>query len=856
MLKIKGLKKKKKGKKGKHKEDDLFDPEELEQYRREHQQKQETGDSSENTGEGPSTGKSEEWKKFQALTAGVDDILKKTQGDLNRIKSSSYYQRKPPGPSAPEPKQETAAKKPGLKGKKWTRFEDGSIVFEEEPEDQPEVSAEQVKVEVEETPLHAEEEEEEEESEQDDDIFDTSYVDVVASGDVKLAYIPDSPTEEDTGPDPFDTSIVDTVIKVDPRKKNLVSLGCAVEVLTGKVEKPVPVPEALPVKRKRPKRRDLLLGSFDELEKSDEPVPVVDTPPSKSILDEEPEFVPDAIDLSINLATTLPQPSPLVDRKNLPTAKEVDQQCSKSIVEEFDIVRHTDPVTSSVVDVDDELDDEFAALAQESILKEPIKGPLDCSGNYDTVCEGTDDGVDPFDTSFASNVLPGKFELKLIEEEVLLKDHDFPTITSITLPKHLENIPSVRLNDAASEHNFLEEEQKPLSLQHRDLLGGSTTDLSKISDCPIEPAAPIESDDISYSDPFDTSVVDVLVAPGKTELKFLEQELLAGVISQIEEDDEFDPRAQAPTTSTKPLVRPDQLSIGEKRLSIPKVVAFNINSVQAETDLLAVDHEENLKVSKPLTPYYANPEELNNRPSCESDTVEDPFDTSFVSHAPGKAELKLLESELVVEFQEDLSDLNFDPRQEVELRQRCITDPSNLSKPPSVLPVKSLVQSPEKLQPDILSGDSDITVKLHTPVVPRKIEDDLETFSYIDPFDTSIVKDILPGKAELKILESELIHSDCGASIKRSYTDPDFNPRDSASEEKTHQEEGVKQEVNSYIDHPEDISIAEKPLTPQSANRKLSFELGEDIDPFDTSCVDGLVPGKTELKLLETELFN
>lgn len=846
MLKIKGLKKKKKGKKGKHKEEDLFDPEELEQYRREHQQKLETSEGSENTGEGPSSGKSEEWKKFQALTAGVDDILKKTQGDLDRIKSTSYFQRKPPGPSVPEPRhQDTASKRPDPKGKKWTRFEDGSIVYHEEPEDQPEVSAEEVKVEVDEAPLPVEEEEEEEESEQDDDIFDTSYVDVVASGDVKLAYIPDSPTEEDTGPDPFDTSIVDKVIKVDPRKKHLVSLGCAVEVLTGKVEKPIPVPEALPIKRKRPQKRDLLLGSFDELEKSDEPVSVVHTQPSKSILDEETEFVSDEIDLSINLATTLPHPSPLAKHKDLATSKEVqDKQCSKSIVEEFDIVGQADQVPSSVVDVDDDLDDEFAALAQESVLKESTKDPLD------STCEG-DDGVDPFDTTFASNVLPGKFELKLIEEEILLKEHDFP---SITLPKHLENIPSVRLNDAASEHNFLEEEQKPLSLQHRDLLGGSTTDLSKISDCPIEPAAPTDSDDLLYSDPFDTSVVDVLVAPGKTELKFLEQELLDGVISQIEEDDDFDPRAQASTAPTKTVVRPDQLPIGEKRLSISKVVAFNIDPPQAETDLLAVEHEENLKVSKPLTPYYANPDELNKRPSCESDTVADPFDTSFVSHAPGKAELKLLESELAVEFKENISDSDFDPRQEVKLKPSVLTDPSNLSKPPVILPIKPLHQSPEKLQPDILSGDSEITAKLHTPVVPRKIEEDLENFNYIDPFDTSIVKDVLPGKAELKLLESELIDSDSGSSIKRSYTDPDFNPRDSLSVNQTQQE--VKTEIKSVIDHSEDISIAEKPLTPQSATSKISFELGDDIDPFDTSCVDGLVPGKTELKLLETELFN
>lgn len=71
----KGLKKKKKGKKSKRKEDELFKPEELEAYRREHQQ---AAESAENA---TASGANEEWKKFNALTAGVDSILKKTQGN-------------------------------------------------------------------------------------------------------------------------------------------------------------------------------------------------------------------------------------------------------------------------------------------------------------------------------------------------------------------------------------------------------------------------------------------------------------------------------------------------------------------------------------------------------------------------------------------------------------------------------------------------------------------------------------------------------------------------------------------------------------------------------------------------------
>lgn len=848
MLKIKVLKKKKKGKKGKHKEDDLFDPEELEQYRREHQQKQEFGETSE-AGEGTSSEKGEEWKKFQALTAGVDDILKKTQGDLDRIKSSSFFQRKPPGPSTTG--NETQSKPEG-KPKNWAKFE-GSVAGEK-PEEEQTREKEQEPREAEQPPV-VEETEEEEESE-DEDIFDTSYVDVVASGDVKLAYIPDSPTEEDTGPDPFDTSIVDQVIKVDPKKKHLVSLGCAVEVLTGRVDKPIPVPEALPKKRKRPKKQDLLLGSFDEVEPSSDQEPIANDPPQKSILDEEPEFVSEEIDLSINLATVLAPPSPQVERKNSLSASVKEQQLPKSVVEEFDTVGQGNQANTPNVDLTDDLDDEFAALAQESVHKKGVDAPIN-SGNLNTdeIGDGADDGADPFDTTFAANVLPGKFELKLIEEEILSKDHEFP---KPTLPKVLQDIPSVRLNDSSNEHNFLEEDQTPLSFKHRDLLGGSTTDLSNIGDCPIEPIAPKEgSDDLIYSDPFDTSVVEELVAPGKTELKFLEKELLEGVISRIEDDEDFDPRAESPPKSSKP-PRPDQLPVGEKRLSIPKVVAFNINTLQAETDLFAVDQEENSKVSKPLTPYYAKPEEVNNRPSCESESHLDPFDTSFVTHAPGKAELKLIESELVVEnsLKRSLSDPDFDPRQDPKTNSTSNTANHNSVnplplQPPTTLPLKTTIQLPEKLQPDILCEESVITCKLHTPVVPKKIEDDLDNIIYSDPFDTSLVNNVLPGKAELKLLESELITSDAGTSLKRSYTDPEFNPRDSPQKE-----EQPREELKNFIDHTEDVSIAEKPLTPQSATSKISFDLGGDVDPFDTSCVENLVPGKTELKLLESELIN
>lgn len=47
---------------------------------------------------------------------------------------------------------------------------------------------------------------------EEDDIFDTAYIDAIAAGEVKLAYIPESPTDKQDGDDPFDTSIAERAI--------------------------------------------------------------------------------------------------------------------------------------------------------------------------------------------------------------------------------------------------------------------------------------------------------------------------------------------------------------------------------------------------------------------------------------------------------------------------------------------------------------------------------------------------------------------------------------------------------------------------------------------------------------------
>lgn len=327
MLKLpKGLKKKKKGKKSK-KDQELFTEEELEQYKREHQ----THPEPQAELEKPSN--DDEWSKFAALTTGVDSILKKTQGDLDRIKSTSFFKRVPP-PS--EAKVEEKAQKVPLEATK------------EEPKNEEKDLAKEL--------LNAvvELSESEDESDLDDSAFDTTYIDQ----ELPLAYVPESPEEEtDLGPDPFDTGYAEKVIKgpeVSSRGKKLVNIGAAVEVLTGKVEA-----AATSSKSRRQRRgiQNLLLESFEanledgEVVTSSEPVVV------KTLLDEPADLADDIpIDLSVSLHLPLLQQQRKDQEHNIPHQQKGIKD-EHNVLDEFDVLKKDDD------------DDEFSQLAVNSLSK-------------------------------------------------------------------------------------------------------------------------------------------------------------------------------------------------------------------------------------------------------------------------------------------------------------------------------------------------------------------------------------------------------------------------------------------------------------------------------------------------------
>ncbi|XP_072401483.1 protein stoned-A [Diabrotica undecimpunctata] len=727
----KGLKKKKKGKKSKKGEEELFKPEELENYRKEHQ----------GTSEEPAA-QNEEWKKFLALTSGVDDILKKTQGDLDRIKSTSFFQRKPTESEVRKVEEEKLAQEQKAE--------------EAKRELEPPTPSQLGIVEVSES---------ESEEDEDDNIFDTTYIEALEAADLKLAYIPESPTLPNDGDDPFDTSAAEKAIlgpEFERKGKKLVPLGAAVEVLTGRVQLPTcATKRPTPNKRQILKEKDLLLQSFDEsipvsAVVTDEPQEV-----QKTLLDDD--FIPlpeEPIDL--NNPIPFPQAVATVNVADTQIKQEIDNK--KDIISEFDVISK----------LDDEDDLEFEALAAESLSRPIVANqsfPVDTGsvvpqnikwGAFGDEIKEEDEEVladDPFDTTFADRVVPD-FNREDVTTAVTLK-------TSSTNGKDFAD-PKSRVPESGL--NLIKPED-------RDLLGGSHSDLANsvsISKTAFKPV---------------------------TEIKVLDNE----------SDDEFDPRADEQPRS-RTVSRPDVLNITGS-----KTVSFDLPS----PDLNTLNTES--KIIKPLTPFYTRKVSIPEVPISE-----DPFDTSFASNVtPGKIELRLIENELFdpnLEKKLSINDNNFNPRDEAQSKvDKVVKTIKEISKPkpPSttesididllaidnniavkvLTPGASIEQTEElsycdpfdtsiasnilpgrvelkllesELIPSVTSSSTvvkrDLLIHDADEVIEKPLSPSAEVSSTVvfdtfdetyDPFDTSCALDIQPGRAELKVLESEFIHNGC-----------------------------------------------------------------------------------------------
>ncbi|XP_006621766.1 protein stoned-B-like [Apis dorsata] len=505
----KGLKKKKKQKKGKKgAEEDEFDPEELERYRRERAEAQQ---KAEDSGEQASNASSDEWKKFEALTAGVDSILKKTQGDLDRIKSTSFFQRKPPldeerrkegeeGEEA-EKEEDHKKKKKSSSSKKWVGFDEEGNPIEGEPPDFVDVP----------------DDEDGHEDSADEDIFDTTYVDVLQNIDVQLAYIPDSPVEEETGDDPFDTTNADKVLKtVDKKGNKLVSLGNAVEVLSGRIDY---VSSCKISRGRRPRLQQDLLDYLPGEEEQEEEAADVDPFDTSFVA----KVAPGKTELKLIESELLRQqdhspstrlPHSLSDHEFDPRAEgEPVRRQSDFTIRPNDL--RINELQNSVLRKFEEVNKrgELVEKRQESLLDERIEvdaKPLTPRIETRTIEEDEEISYqDPFDTSIATNILPGKAELKILETELEQIPAEIPIARpvpiALTAVINTTVIPEV------------DPDFDPRAEERKDFLCIDDQDPGAKVLTPLQNESFPLGEDV---DPFDTSFASL--GPGKTELKLLE----------------------------------------------------------------------------------------------------------------------------------------------------------------------------------------------------------------------------------------------------------------------------------------------------------------------------------------------
>ena len=352
--------------------------------------------------------------------AGVDTILQKTQEDLGRIKKTSYYQRKQKA-ETPTPGEEvksiataagTVAASPGSAGNKvkWIGFDSEGAHQEhslregsEADEHERDAAAESHELTEESAVEKAlEEEKEEEEEENDDDLFNTEYVDVVTSGELKLAYIPDSPTLEGAdGDDPFDTSAVEKTVGPLPvikKKKALVSIGAAVEILTAANAADPPSNRRNRTRAVQPPTEIQLLCCFDGED------------------EQKGRSSASASACVSQAATPSIKPTPSAGGSTLPTPRQEIPPLApvtpdiKDILAEFDAIPENGDIVEELIEKPvavspappqqpakpqlplDEEDFEFEALAYESLAKHPhLADPVEED--------------DPFDTSAVDQVL-------------------------------------------------------------------------------------------------------------------------------------------------------------------------------------------------------------------------------------------------------------------------------------------------------------------------------------------------------------------------------------------------------------------------------------------------------------------
>ena len=452
-------------------------------------QKQESPDFADFEFEGPSPSKEkgekeeekkeEEWKKvdnwkdqLNALSSGVDDLVKAKKEKLDQIKVDSYYQRKK---TQDEIDEENKVERPktlvGKRKKKWVDIDqndfdeyDGEIpIILSDTEDVESDEEENVEAkEKEEDPFDAafdevkeesakeekEEEEEKKEEEEEEDIFNTQFVnETLAVLDVKLAVIPDSPEEKEE--DIFDTKYADVVVekakkereKTERAENNRIRFGCianAADVLSGKASSvdPANVEHAVKARsRRRPNRVNLIADEAKDV------TAIKDITNTVHVKDATQADV-----FEVDGESKAPEGDILVASPADPSIEEADKADSRKLsddLKEFDVIQsgEEDQDKKEALVEEEEEEDPFDAafdeIAKESVAKAEDKSNL-------ARLEEDLFNDDLFDTTAADDVLnlASLTKIKEKKESPVLDDFDdkdpFDTSAYEHLTKDLE----------------------------------------------------------------------------------------------------------------------------------------------------------------------------------------------------------------------------------------------------------------------------------------------------------------------------------------------------------------------------------------------------------------------------------
>lgn len=953
----KGIKKKIKGKKDKG-DSELFTPEEYERYKKQkeeeerlkqeevqhqtlpqevaaeedhveeevtenHEEAVAEEQPSEKTDENSDT--KEDWRSFFSAT---DTVLKKTSVKLEHIKESSYFQVKKTEEVLEERPSKTSSPVPPPvpppPTKRWVDLDKGGIDDTSEEEEEQQQNKEEDKSDdkdfkasnfgpakgivlkpIEDIPIISEEDYA--------DVFDTTYVDAVEGGEIQLYQIPDSPTLENLNePDPFDTSDVEKVLNIEKepikeepvvkaeepkkkKKKNLVNLGCAVDVLTGKV----------PESSKKKSKEVNLLADFEDQEENLEKEKLEgekeeESTESKKEVNEEANesegkctldellFGDNEVDLpEVEVSAQLSVESekekekdkkfidedlaelldPLAAVNSLASDKK--ESHLQDLVSEFDVINEVKTYTASSVapvlptvlttkttgiddNIKDEFDAEFAVLAAESIAKEKEKA-------IDEI--GLLDEDDPFDTTSVSKVL-GEEEENFKETGTETKDGEKPLEEKEEDPFNVdfaekyikENKPHKPPRPTAPKSTpfsaFEEEDPFDTSVAASVLPADPFETVEDSISLPetLKPQLDIEVQNNTDSfDPFDTSVADSF---GKTELKVLEGELLGDINKQpVEEDFDFDfnPREEEEklTVKSTPPIRPPSpaclLTSTEEASEAPVLIPQAANEIPEDFDPFDTSIAEKVHIKsleeELLTELHSEskkqPPPRPTSPSC--------FIASLNPESESLAKISSIAKKALADdfdpFDTSIADHieNSDSVTKVEKQTLPENLKLNLKPPRPTSPICLLAATP--------TDENPILEPILEPSTNSKGNKEEE----FDPFDTSIAEQF--GKTELKVLETELL-TNTHIDIQE---DNQFDPR--AEEDKSSRPPPPPRPISPACLLTSTVEVVEQnlpPLSPITANKFPQTE--EEIDPFDTSIANKF--GKTEILHLESELLN